>query len=269
MLALAIISILLVLISKTVRRDTFDQIQADQYEEYYSAVEQELLKIISGQSDCDLETGNNCTNIPLDQLKFSGVLNDNYLNVSAETKDHFENIAIGKDKNLKIPLDGFNGELSFSWKGEVAWVVNIDYQTNSGEYKTSQSIYDKSDIFNPGDPVTCLNFIPEGTNNRFKFDISQCLEGVLFELPGSYTALAVRLKPIMKNGTSTELTLEGHSGGILPPQATVILATAVIDDDLGTSPAIQLELQIPTEDPSLEILDYALRTNKIVYKTQN
>jgi hypothetical protein len=262
MLALAIISILLVLISKNVRRDTYDQIQSNQYEEYYSAVEQELLKIISGQSVCDMKTGTGCMGIPLEQLKFYDALSSKYLDVITDTRTKFDNIAVGKDKNITIPLEGYNGNLKFRWTGQVAWVVNLDYKDHLGTYKTSQSVYDYSGSIFPG-PISCLTFTPDGAQS-FEFEINQCL-GPLE--PFGYTALSVRMKPIMTSGSSTELSLIDHSAG-LPPQATILIATAVIDDDLGNSPAIQLELQIPTKDPSLEILDYALRTNKKVYKPQ-
>ena len=264
MLALAIISILLVLISKNVRRDTLDQFQSEQYEEYYSAVKQELLKIISGQNPACPEASITC-DIELTGLEFSNALSKKMLYIVKDLIINFSDIPVGKDKNITIPLEGYKDNLKFSWKGQVAWVVNIDYKSNIGEYKTSQSIYDNFDIFDPNDPISCLSFIPDGSNS-FEFDIKQCLDSV--EPSGVYAPISVRMKPIMRIGSNTELSLleptSPDSG--LPPQAYIILATAEIDDDLGNSPSIQLELQIPTKDPSLEILDYALRTNKVVSK---
>lgn len=261
MLALAIISILLVLISKNVRRDTLDQVQSEQYEEYYSAVEQELLKIISGQNPACPEASITC-DIELTGLEFSSALSKKMLYIVKDVVTTFSDIPVGKDKNITIPLEGYKDNLKFSWKGQVAWVVNIDYKSNIGEYKTSQSIYDNFNIFEPNDPISCLTFVPDGTNS-FTIDLKQCLNSV--EPSGVYTTISVRMKPIMKNSSTTELSLLEPTTG-LPPQARIIVATAEIDDDLGNSPSIQLELQIPTKDPSLEILDYALRTNKIVSK---
>jgi hypothetical protein len=262
MLALAIISIMLVMISKNVRRDTLDQIQSEQYEEYYSAVEQELLKIISGQSLSCPETATSC-DIELTGLQYIDGLSKRMLYVFKDEIINFSDIVVGKDKSITIPLDNYRDNLKFSWKGEVAWVVNIDYKIDStGEYKTSQSIYDNFDIFNPNSPISCLNFTPDGTNS-FEFDIKQCLnQEEPFE---PYTPISIRMKPLMRGSDSTELSLLEPTSG-LPPQAKVIIATAEIDDDLGNSPAIQLELQIPMKDPTLEILDYALRTNKTVFK---
>lgn len=260
MLALAIISILLVMISKNVRRDTIDQIQSEQYEEYYSAVEQELLKIISGQSPTCLETVTTCE-IELTGLQHLDGLSRRVLYVLKDEVTNFSNIVVGKDKSITIPLGGYKDKLKFRWKGKVAWVVNIDYKiTSTGEYKTVQSIYDNFDIF-PKDPISCLNFTPFG-DNSFEFDIRQCLDDR--ETVDPYTPISIRMKPIMIGPDTTELSLLEQSG--LPPQARVIIATAEIDDDLGNSPAIQLELQIPIQDPTLEILDYALRTNKTISK---
>lgn len=259
MLALAIISILLVLISRNVRRDTLDQLQSEQYEEYYSAVEQELLKIISGESACDIETLVGCDSLALDLR--SGVTNS--LAIQKDDIINFSNMVVGRDKSITVPLGGYNGDLKFSWQGSVAWVVNIDYLNSSGEYKTSQSIYDNFNIF-PNNPIHCVtNFFTSIGTNSFSFNIDDCLSS----LSSPYTALSVRMKPIMRGSDSTELSLLEPTSG-LPPQARIIRATADINDDLGSSPSIQLELQVPTTSPSLEILDYALRTNKIVYKVQ-
>lgn len=275
LLALAIISMLLVLISRNTRRDTIDQIQSELYEDYYSAVEKELFQIISGGS-------NNCSLQYLDQNGFcdivlSSLANNNGLlakNLKVESKNtvNFTNLIIGKDKNITIKLrpddgnPGYVGGLKFSWKGSVAWIVNIDYQTVDGEYKTTQSIYDKFNIFDDSANLkNCLSFVDEGANS-FSFNIKTCLDT---QTIGPYDTIAVRMKPVMKGGNSTaELTLidPSNSSTGLPPQARIITATADIDDGLPNSPSIQLELQIPTQNPSLEILDYALRTNKTVKK---
>lgn len=263
MLALAIISVLLVIISRNVRRDTIDQIQSEQYEDYYSAVEQELFQIISGgSSDCSLaDLDLNDCDIVLSSLAAKAGVSAN-LTITKRDVVNFTNLVVGKDKSITIRLlpDGYDGDLKFSWKGDVAWVVNIDYQTAAGEYKTTQSIYDNTGIFD-GPLINCLNFTSDGTNS-FSFNIRQCL---LTQTPDPYTPIAVRMKPITNSGSVAELTLLEPTTG-LPPQARIITATADIDDALPNSPSIQLELQIPTQNPSLEILDYALRTNKTVRK---
>lgn len=270
LLALAIISVLLVLISRNTRRDTIDQIQSEQYEDYYSAVEKELFQIISGGSkECNLTylDQNGFCDIVLSSLTNKRGLSAKNLRIEKKDVVNFTNLVIGKDKNITIKLKpddgnpGYIGDLKFSWKGSVAWVVNIDYQTATGEYKTTQSIYDKFNIFDDSANLkNCLSFVDEGTNS-FSFNIEACLNTQTIT---PYDAIAVRMKPIT-TGSSTELTLIDSSTG-LPPQARIITATADIDDNLPNSPSIQLELQIPTQNPSLEILDYALRTNKIVYK---
>lgn len=278
MLALAIISILLVIISRNVRRDTLDQIQAEQYEEYYSAVEQELLKIISGQSvDCgDILNDPSIIecNVLLSNVRPSVDLNNRELKVVKTEERFFDNLVVGKDKSITIDLDnggnGYTGDLEFGWKGDVAWVINIDYMSAGLEYRTSQSIYDKFSIFNEGPVLNCLNFTDGMSSNTFSFNINQCLARLASERaenPADYTALSVRMKPIMNYDGTAELTLIS-AGSDLPPQVTVIVATGDFDDDLGNAPGIQLELQVPTKNPSLEILDYALRTNKDLSKPQ-
>lgn len=268
MLALAIISILLVIISRNARRDTIDQIQSEQYETYYSGVEQELFQIVSGGSDdCSLTTleAGNCE-IDL-KNRLSSV---NAATLKIEKKDvlNFKDLVVAKDKSITIDLlpDEYDGDLKFSWKGTVAWVVNIDYQVvSTGEYKTIQSIYDNSGIFDDSANIkNCIDFatVPDAGSNSFSFNIRNCLNKVG---GNTDTAIAVRMKPISNSDDAVELTLIGPTTG-LPPQAQIITATADIDDDLANSPSIQLELQIPTHNPSLEILDYALRTNKTVRK---
>jgi len=273
MLALAIISLLLVIISRNVRRDTIDQIQSEQYEDYYSAVEQELFQIISNDSvDCtlqDLELNNFCE-VALSLLEGRGGISVKNLRIEKTDVVNFTNLVIGKDKNITIKLlpdgggPGYDGDLKFSWKGDVAWVVNIDYQTADGEYKTVQSVYDNFDIFDDSENlITCLDFIDGAEPNSFGFNIRQCL---VTQTPDPYSAISVRMKPVTKDPTGiAELTLTDSDLG-LPPQVRIITATADIDDTLPNSPSIQLELQIPTQNPSLEILDYALRTNKTVQK---
>lgn len=260
MLALAIISVLLVLISRNVRRDTVDQLQSEQYETYYSAVEQEMLNAITGNNkDCtpqQLDLG--ICNITLNSLQTGGTTAT--LNITKFEEGVFTNLVVPKDKNITIDLgnDHYRGSFKFSWKGDVAWVVNIDYQLPTGEYKTTQSIYDKPGLFDDYSNIqNCLIFTDEGSNS-FSFNLDQCL-------PSPSTALSLRMKPIMKTGSVTELTLEEPTSG-LPPQVQIIRATADIDDALPNSPSIQLELQIPMKNPPLEILDYALRTNRTVKK---
>lgn len=262
MLVLAMISILLVIISRNVRKDATEQLQSEQYEEYYSAVEEELLNIINGNSTCDLETVSSCE-IDLDNLSNAAVLTTNKLYVTKDDLIEFSNLVVGKDKSVTIDLDGYNDNLTFSWKGTVAWVVNIDYLSASGQYKTSESVYDNNTppIFPNRDTfVNCINFTTVAVNS-FSFNIDDCLSS----LGPSYTSLSVRMKPIMLSPGTTELSLTGADPG-LPPQARIILATADIDDDLNDSPTIQLELLTPLHRPSLEILDYALRTENRIEK---
>ncbi len=266
MLALAIISVLLVLISRNVRRDTIDQIQSEQYENYYSLVEQELLKTLTGNNpNCttaQLELPLGC-NFDLSDLTALGVPAS--LNIVKDDSSVFNNLVVPKDKNISVNLEGYDGDLEFSWKGQVAWVVNIDYRHSSGEYKTSQSIYDNFSIFAES-PVNCINFESTGVNS-FRINISQCLSSIVPGGSASYTTIALRMRPLIRNSSSTELTLISPS--TLPPQVEVIRATADIDDALPNSPSIQLELQVPKNSPPLDILDYALRTNKIVQKPQS
>ena len=270
MLVLAMISILLVVISRNVRKDATEQLQSEQYEEYYTAIEEELLNIINGNSSCNIETATPTTPciIPLDKLYKASALNDPKLYVSKNDLIEFNNLVVGKDKSVTIDLDGYDDNLTFSWKGTVAWVVNIDYLSASGQYKTSESIYDNNTppIFpNSPDFDNCINFIDiPGNPNSFSFNIGDCMTFLTAGLPDpDYTTLSVRMKPIMLSPGTTELTLTGADPG-LPPQARIILATGDIDDDLNDSPTIQLELLTPLHRPSLEILDYALRTeNKI------
>lgn len=262
MLVLAMISILLVIISRNVRKDATEQLQSEQYEEYYSAVEEELLNIINGNSTCDLETVSSCE-IDLDNLSNAAVLTTNKLYVTKDDLIEFSNLVVGKDKSVTIDLDGYDDNLTFSWKGTVAWVVNIDYLSASGQYKTSESVYDNNTppIFPNRDTfVNCINFTTVAVNS-FSFNIDDCLSS----LGPSYTSLSVRMKPIMLSPGTTELSLTGADPG-LPPQARIILATADIDDDLNDSPTIQLELLTPLHRPSLEILDYALRTENRIEK---
>lgn len=262
MLALAIISVLLVLISRNVRRDTIDQIQSEQYETYYSSVEQEMLNAITGNNpQCTPQELNLGTcSIVLDHLQTGGTTAT--LNIVKVAEGTFTNLVIPKDKNIVIDLDDYKGDFVFSWKGEVAWVVNIDYRLPSGEYKTSQSIYDKFALFDDSSNIkNCLEFSDEG-GNSFKFNLAVCLNKIA---PSSSTTISLRMKPIIKTANITELTLEEPTSG-LPPQVQIIRGTADIDDALPNSPRIQLELQIPIKNPPLEILDYALRTNKTVRK---
>lgn len=263
MLVLAMISILLVIISRNVRKDATEQLQSEQYEEYYSAVEEELLNIINGNSTCDLETVASCE-IDLDNLSNAAVLNRNKLYVTKDDLVEFSNLVVGKDKSVTIDLDGYDDNLTFSWKGTVAWVVNIDYLSPSGQYKTSESVYDNNTppLFpNRNSFVNCINFTTLSTNS-FSFNIGDCLNSLL---DPSYTTLSVRMRPIMLSPGTTELSLSGVDPG-LPPQARIILATGDIDDDLNDSPTIQLELLTPLHRPSLEILDYALRTENRINK---
>lgn len=262
MLVLAMISILLVIISRNVRKDATEQLQSEQYEEYYSAVEEELLNIINGNSTCDLETVSSCE-IDLDNLSNAAVLTTNKLYVTKDDLIEFSNLVVGKDKSVTIDLDGYDDNLTFSWKGTVAWVVNIDYLSASGQYKTSESLYDNNTppLFPNRDTfVNCINFTTVAVNS-FSFNIGDCLNS----LGPSYTSLSVRMRPIMLSPGTTELSLTGADPG-LPPQARIILATADIDDDLNDSPTIQLELLTPLHRPSLEILDYALRTENRIEK---
>ncbi len=262
MLVLAMISILLVLIARNVRKDATELLQSEQYEEYYNAVEEELLNIIYGTSpDCDIDADANCT-IELLNLSNASALNENQLHVTKQDLVEFENLVVGKDKSVTIDLgSGYDGDLSFSWKGTVAWVVNIDYlDSSNGQYKTTESVYDNNSprIFTNLDASNnCIEFLTLGTNS-FEFNIRDCL----VKLGSGHTSLSVRMRPIMLSGT-TELTLVDADPG-LPFQARLILATADIDDDLNDSPIIQLELLTPLHRPTLEILDYALRTDNSI-----
>lgn len=281
MIALAIVSIILISVSRNARKDTSSQVQSEQYEEYYSTVEQELLKIVSDTNtvpnSCTMEslvTGECIIPVVLGAMESQSIpdaegtpkKNAN-LRVVRQDVLNFSNFVIDKDKSLTINLSneakGYDGNIKFSWKGEVSWIVNLDYKSSAGEYKTSQSVYDVSNLFESSTSGLCKFHTDE--ENTFYFSINSCI-------PTSEVSpeiLSLRLKPVSKDtSVIAELSLLEPKSGI-PNQVTIITATAELENPQPDSPSIQLEMQIPLQNPSFEILDYALRTNKTVYKRRN
>lgn len=272
MIVLAIVSIVLVSVSRNIRRDSLNQIQLEQYEDSYSVLEQELLKLASNTNEfCNmdaLDNGDCQYSLMIDSNRNQREQNVTFY-MQKEDVINFIDFPIDKDKNIsiKLPSTGVSDDFVFRWSGEVAWMVNIDYKLNE-EYKTVGNVYvgNTSGLINEQtNIVNCLVFNREPAGEKtFGFNINSCLSA-LSNNGETIKPLALRLKPLARIDTKAELSLLEPTSG-LPPQISVIRA----DADFGTSnpdtPGIQLELQIPLQNPYFEFLDYALRTNKIVKK---
>lgn len=260
-IALAILSIFVVVIAINVRRDTVETTQNDQYEAFYSLSEEKMLQLLAGEldpSECTIipnTTNYNCI-VPYE----GSTLN---LSLTETTTPSFENYPLEKDQSLKIGLEdgtdtGYQGAINFSYSGAPAdWNITIDYLDRNGFYSVSKKVYSSDGLYYPTPSNDGCTFTDSGTYIRF--EINRCF-------PGGQSVLALRMKPIMTSGT-VNLSLYGDAG--LPAQMRTIEAVSTVAQlsaEAGNTPRIVLQIMQPIHETPIEILDYVLRSDTDIDK---
>ncbi len=258
-IALAILSIFVVVIAINVRRDTVETAQNDQYEAFYSLAEEKLLKLLSGETldECVIEPIGNNYNC---DIAYEGTTVQ--LQLTETTSNEFENYPLEKDKSIMISLDdgtptGYQGVINFSYSGASAdWNSTIDYIDSNGFYSVSKIVYSSEAIYS-GTPDNGSCVFSEGT--VISFEIQDCFAGG--------RALAIRMKPIMTTFGTVNLSLGGTAD--LPAQMRTIEAVSNVEQlsaEAGSTPRIVLQIMQPIHEVPIEILDYVLRSETEVDK---
>jgi hypothetical protein len=247
LIALAILSIFVLVIAATARRDTIERIQNEQYEVALSIAEGRLTQVINTPDVCSYSSGiYTCTDTsPNTSEKYETI-------VSVENSNQINNMLIEQDRNLKLNLNNYRGNIIFNWSsssGSMAWIFSIDFQTSSGEYKTNKIMFNNDNFFtNPTNTPNCINSAPP--NQQLTININDC--GV----DSNANILALRIKPLGANAT---VTISGANN--FPEQVRLVTAKTYIKSDTNKTPPVAIvELQEPLYDSFVEIFDYVWRS---------
>lgn len=297
LLVLSIMAIFIMSVAVSTRRDVLERARNEQYEQYYSLTEKQILTIIEEvkletqqvQLDNILDDLTKCPNhvYIASQLKhtceFTGIVPEkgslDLLNIDLTIVDTqtVTKYPLERDRTFVLNLDnqtatGYRGPITMNWTGaNIAWIVSLDIRDNTtGEYKTIKGVYDPSNIYQPGITSPYITF--SGSTNTMSFNTSITPSAGTYpnnfpvNLPANYKMLAARFKPLMRNLELTEISI---SQGPSIPQVRNIKAEGYSSTALPgstDSPTAVLEVNLPLYPAPPEIFDYVLRSETDVIK---
>jgi len=280
LVALAILSIFVVIVATNARRDFIESAQNRQYEQAITVGEEKLVLLANGDIKDDCQTFNSissqtCTDTDgiyiYTGIKYDETSDDTMeVKISQSVSQTIKNLQLDKDRSVTVKLKDenimFKKQLDVTWTDKddstVLLEFNIDYINASGEYKTAK------ELVNPGE-----------FNNDTNEDLNITLTGVEQNNSHTYTInlesfdniiLALRLKAIMPNGSTdlfTNISIVPSTTTNYPNQVSLATAeTRSISSGQFDTPVAILELQKPLHDSPFEIFDYVLRSQGQIVK---
>ncbi|MCA9383897.1 hypothetical protein KC909_06065, partial [Candidatus Dojkabacteria bacterium] len=175
---------------------------------------------------------------------------------------------IEQDRNLKLSLEDFDGELEISWTNNTTWEFTLDYiDLTDNRYYSVKDVYDDLSLFiNPTN--LCFTSLPVPTanpNNRVVLNLQDPFNAsCLSNGRGNYELVALRLKPL---GSSTNVSVIRTSGTGYPAQVRVITSEAFSNvQDVPNVPKAVVELLQPLYESPIELFDYVYRGETTVSK---
>jgi hypothetical protein len=284
LLVLSIMAIFIMSVAVSARRDVFERVTNEKYEQYYSLSENRLLQLVqdskissnitflttkypaTGGNGCVYNAGTKTYNCGFSDAAQANSVDTLKTDVAIADTPNITDLPITKDSTFLIALvPGTNQPaITMSWTGaKVAWDISLDIRnTNTGEFFALKDVYDGSGVITQGQPspIHILSF-NSGTTNAVSFGLTNYTGK-----QGSYQMQDMRIRPIIKSGEqSTQLTMTGPT---LPQvrQFTAKGISSVTSQTGNTSPTVILQVQLPLNPAPVEILDYVLRSETDVRK---
>lgn len=293
LLVLSILTIIAVGVSLNTARDTKEQVQDKQYQQYYSVGERNIVDFINylGKKQLSslfngLDNGSlNINNLNYNCNKNSNILNCTVDNITSDyfnesgteenlttiiTIEDFQEIPIGtvltlrKDQDLLFDFINLPGisSLKFKWQGNnVAWDMSLDYYIlASNEYITDKLVWDKNGIYNNNlevvnSPLGCFRANYVQANNEITINNISCNNKQF-----------LRIKPVMKNNDTIDLTGLSISGANTYLIRKVTSTTTSRNSGTIDNPSVVLETTYFLGESPLSLFDYVLRTEGDIIK---
>jgi len=280
LLVLTIMAVFIMSITANTRRDIFERIRSEQYEQYYSIAEKRLLQMIqetkiasninsiTTEFGCIYTSSTRTYKCNFSDVPETGSLDQTATEVTIVDTNQINGLPISKDTTFEVNLSGITTyTINMSWTGsKVAWILTLDLVNNAaggtGEYIVVKDIYDRAGVTQPVTQTHAFTFQPLVIGGVTQPATNNLSVNLATGRPAGYTIKALRLKPLIKgNEQLTELTLSGPAN--LPPQVRRFTSKSISSQQAqtGTStPVAILEVQVPLNAPPAEILDYVLRS---------
>ncbi len=280
LLVLSIMAIFIMSVAVSARRDVFERVTNEKYEQYYSLSENRLLQLVQDSkitSNISFLTtkypyvaGSGCRaigvtyNCDFSDSAQTGSVDTLGTNVIIFDTATISDLPITKDSTFLVALvPGLNQpQITMSWTGaKVAWEISLDIRNSTtGEYFVLKDIYDGAGVLTPGPQTHIFGFVG-ATANSVTFNLNAYTGRA-----ANYLMQDFRIKPIIKSGEqSTQLSMVGQT---LPQvrQFTAKGVSSVASQTGNTSPTVILQVQLPLNPAPVAILDYVLRSETDVRK---
>lgn len=268
-MVLMLLSIIVIGIVAVVTRDVEQSVSSREYEASYNKSEEKINGILDKYADVSVDLNEivndsnlNCTGAS--ELGFQCDFIDGNLvtKVTIDDTNVVESFDLGKDETFKVILnETYRDDITFSWTGQVALEFTLEFQRGD-EYAAYKDVYDKEGIFtssgtSPSHHI--FEFVVNDPNkNEVMLNIGNALE--FTDKP-----LFLKVKPLMKDGILTQLSVRGENSSF-PDQIREVEGISYYQDNTAPSSAPVLVTQIPLAGFEPEILNYVLRTETKISK---
>lgn len=288
---MSILSVIALSVTLTSVRDQTEKTQNSQYQTYYAVGENKLLDFqqqigripmitaipgtsftLTGDTGSDIN-GTCAPNVGLNSktCTFMGIDNSNYNPDKAEmlktiitTTDSSEIIGYPapKDKDILLDIESIiaDSTITLDWNGtNTAWSFTVD----KTDFTSEKTIYDNNGIFSS--PLTsytgtCFTYL---SSNGGIAPITITLTPSL-----SCKLMFFRLRPLMKTGEETIISMLSLGSNTIPLQRTITSTTTTESNVVPgqDSPTVVLESTYLLTTQPLGLFDYVLRTESDVIK---
>lgn len=281
---MSILSVIALSVTLTSVRDQTEKTQNSQYQTYYAVGENKLLDfqqqigreplMATGPFTLTGDTGNDldgaCVQNPPDSTTctFGAIDSTNFNSAKAEvlktiiTTTDSSTIAdypAPKDKDILLDIESATLplQIQLTWVGtSTAWSFTVD----KTDFTSEKAIYDNNGIFSsPAVTIyngTCFNYSSSGNTITINIPIG-CANRMFF-----------RLRPLMKTGEQTIISMLSLGNNTIPLQRTITSTTTTESNVVAgqDSPTVVLESTYLLTTQPLGLFDYVLRTESNVLK---
>ncbi len=254
-----------------VRRDAEQGFGSQEYESSYNESEKAILKTLDKYGDVAVPLTDIASNPDLScSLGVGSVYVCNYTNNPYSTHltitdtNKVEDFELGKDETFKVQLNStYRGKVYIGWEGDAAIAMTIEAQGSNLVYESINDVYDNKGILSESGTSAAdhaFNYaVPDPAQNYIVVTISGITGIAATDKP-----LYLKIRPLMKNGTSIRLNVTGDAG--FPNQVRKVEAYSYLNSNNVPSSTPILITQIPLAGKEPEIINYVLRVENEIVK---
>lgn len=272
LLALLIVAIVVIGVYNLTTRDVQQTVANREYQELYNAAETQIFQLIDkyGQNTTQLSTltndfPGNCVLAQPNTYNCQFQAGQTSTDMLIQDSSRVDRYELGKDEYIELALNGYRGDVFFSWEGQTALEFGLLYRITGIESGFTFDLFDIASVFdsNGGDPL--LNpfsnhqfpFISVG-GGEYRFRVRD-----IRNLPPNAQTSTLRITARKPNPGPIYLNVRGE--GNFPLQIRKFTATSY-NNQAQSNVVASVITQVPLKPQALSFFNYSLLVNSSVTK---